>query len=149
MSRKEVLRAGLLTVALVGKISIAQGALAMRVSVRQFQRTKVRSLVTAGAPRSRRCAASTGRSEELRGSPQEVRALPERELPTGGDGGAGSLAPGRTDSAAGSMAYRRTRCCIQRTKRRSRKARQARLRTPNFDSPKRRARWVTGTSTTR
>jgi hypothetical protein len=42
MSRKEVLRAGLLKAALVGKISNAQGALAMRVSVRQFQPTKVR-----------------------------------------------------------------------------------------------------------
>jgi transposase len=42
MSRKEVPRAGLLKAALAGKISNAQGALAMQVSVRQFQRVKVR-----------------------------------------------------------------------------------------------------------
>src|SRR3989304_4718995 len=38
MSRKEVPRAGLLKAALAGKISNAQGALAMHLSVRQFQR---------------------------------------------------------------------------------------------------------------
>ena len=42
MSRKEVRRAGLLKAALAGKISNAQGAVAMRVSLRQFQRAKVR-----------------------------------------------------------------------------------------------------------
>jgi transposase len=42
MSRKEVPRAGLLKAALAGKISNAQGALAMHVSLRQFQRVKVR-----------------------------------------------------------------------------------------------------------
>ena len=42
MSRKEVPRAGLLKAALAGKISNAQGALAMHLSVRQFQRCKVR-----------------------------------------------------------------------------------------------------------
>jgi transposase len=42
MSRKEVPRAGLLTAALAGKITNAQGALALQLSVRQFQRVKVR-----------------------------------------------------------------------------------------------------------
>jgi transposase len=42
MSRKEVPRAGLLKAALAGKITNAQGALAMRLSVRQFQRVKGR-----------------------------------------------------------------------------------------------------------
>jgi hypothetical protein len=42
MSRKEVPRAGLLKAALAGKITNAQGALAMHVSVRQFHRVKVR-----------------------------------------------------------------------------------------------------------
>lgn len=42
MSRKEVLRAGLLKGALAGKISNAQGAEALHLSVRQFQRLKVR-----------------------------------------------------------------------------------------------------------
>jgi transposase len=42
MSRKEVPRAGLLKAALAGKISNAQGAQAVHVSVRQFQRWKVR-----------------------------------------------------------------------------------------------------------
>lgn len=38
MSRKEVPRPGLLTAALAGRISNAQGAVAMHLSVRQFQR---------------------------------------------------------------------------------------------------------------
>jgi hypothetical protein len=42
MSRKEVPRAGLLKAALAGKISNAQGAQALHMSVRQFQRCKVR-----------------------------------------------------------------------------------------------------------
>ena len=42
MSRKEVPRAGLLKAALVGKISNAQGAQALHLSVRQFQRLKAR-----------------------------------------------------------------------------------------------------------
>jgi len=42
MSRKEVPRAGLLKAALAGKISNAQGAQAMHVSIRQFQRLKCR-----------------------------------------------------------------------------------------------------------
>ena len=42
MSRKEVPRAGLLKAALAGKITNAEGAVAMHVSLRQFQRCKVR-----------------------------------------------------------------------------------------------------------
>ena len=42
MSRKEVPRAGLLKAALAGKISNEQGARAVHLSVRQFQRLKVR-----------------------------------------------------------------------------------------------------------
>jgi transposase len=42
MSRKEVPRAGLLKAALAGKITNAQGALALHLSVRQFHRIKVR-----------------------------------------------------------------------------------------------------------
>ena len=42
MSRKEVPRAGLLKAALAGTITNAQGALAMQLSVRQFQRVKGR-----------------------------------------------------------------------------------------------------------
>jgi hypothetical protein len=42
MSRKEVPRAGLLKAALAGKITNAEGALAMHLSVRQFQRVKRR-----------------------------------------------------------------------------------------------------------
>ena len=41
MSRKEVPRAGLLKAALAGRISNAQGALALHLSLRQFQRVKV------------------------------------------------------------------------------------------------------------
>jgi len=42
MSRKEVPRAGLLKAALAWKISNAQGAQALNMSIRQFQRCKVR-----------------------------------------------------------------------------------------------------------
>jgi transposase len=67
MSRKEVPRAGLLKAALVGKISNAQGALALHLSVRQFQRLK------------RRYAAdgATGLLHRLRGRPSPRRLSPE------------------------------------------------------------------------
>ena len=42
MSRKEVPRAGLLKAARSGKITNAQGALALHLTIRQFQRLKVR-----------------------------------------------------------------------------------------------------------
>ena len=42
MSRKEVPRAGLLKAALAGRISNAEGARALQLSVRQFQRLKRR-----------------------------------------------------------------------------------------------------------
>ena len=51
MSRKEVPRAGLLKAALAGKISNAQGARALHLSVRQFQRVK-RRFAAEGAPRA-------------------------------------------------------------------------------------------------
>src|SRR4029453_19014704 len=66
MSRKEVPRAGLLKAALAGKISNAQGAGAMQVSVRQFQRVKVR--FAAERPR--------GLLHRLRGRPAPRRQLP-------------------------------------------------------------------------
>ena len=43
MSRKEVPRAGLVKAALAGRISNPQGATALHLSVRQFQRLKQRS----------------------------------------------------------------------------------------------------------
>ena len=66
MSRKEVPRAGLLKAALAGKISNAQGAQAVHVSVRQFQRWKVRFV--AEGPR--------GLLHRLRGRPAPRRRLP-------------------------------------------------------------------------
>jgi len=66
MSRKEVPRAGLLKAALAGKISNRQGADALHLSVRQFQRLKVR--VVAEGPR--------GLLHRLRGRPAP------RRLPT-------------------------------------------------------------------
>ena len=42
MSRKEVPRAGLLKAALAGRITNAEGARALQLSVRQFQRLKRR-----------------------------------------------------------------------------------------------------------
>jgi transposase len=66
MSRKEVPRAGLLKAALAGKISNAQGAQALHMSVRQFQRCKVR--FSAEGPR--------GLPHRLRGRPAPRRRLP-------------------------------------------------------------------------
>jgi len=63
MSRKEVPRAGLLKAALAGRISNAQGAQALHLSVRQFQRLKVRFV--AGGPR--------GLLHRLRGRPAPRR----------------------------------------------------------------------------
>jgi transposase len=65
MSRKEVPRAGLLKAALAGKITNAQGALAMQLSVRQFQRVKVR-FAAEGAG---------GLRHRLRGRPSPRRLL--------------------------------------------------------------------------
>ncbi len=42
MSRKEVPRAGLVKAALAGRITNAQGAAALRLTIRQFQRLKGR-----------------------------------------------------------------------------------------------------------
>src|SRR4030095_2917119 len=67
MSRKEVPRAGLLKAALAGKISNAQGALAMHVRLRQFQRAKVR-FATEGAG---------GLLHRLRGRPSPRRLAVE------------------------------------------------------------------------
>jgi hypothetical protein len=66
MSRKEVPRAGLLKAALAGKITNAEGAVAMHVSLRQFQRCKVR--FAAEGPR--------GLLHRLRGRPAPRRRLP-------------------------------------------------------------------------
>ena len=67
MSRKEVPRAGLLKAALAGKISNAQGAQALHLSVRQFQRLKVR-FNTEGAG---------GLLHRLRGRPSPRRVTAE------------------------------------------------------------------------
>ena len=67
MSRKEVPRAGLLKAALARKITNAQGALALHLSVRQFQRVK-RRYAAAGA---------SGLLHRLRGRPSPRRLAPE------------------------------------------------------------------------
>src|SRR4030067_1490915 len=71
MSRKEVPRAGLLKAALAGRISNAQGALALHLSRRQFQRVKVR-FATEGA---------RGLLHRLRGRPSPRRLAPEVRAP--------------------------------------------------------------------
>src|SRR5260370_41680394 len=71
MSRKEVPRAGLLKAALARKISNAQGALALHLSVRQFQRLK-RRYAAEGAP---------GLRHRLRGRPSPPRLPPELPAP--------------------------------------------------------------------
>jgi len=66
MSRKEVPRAGLLSAALAGKITNAQGAVALQVSVRQFQRLKRRYVADGAA----------GLVHRLRGRPSSRRLAP-------------------------------------------------------------------------
>ena len=67
MSRKEVPRAGLLKAALAGRISNTQGARALDLSVRQFQRVK-RQFAVEGAP---------GLRHRLRGRPSPRRLTAE------------------------------------------------------------------------
>jgi hypothetical protein len=67
MSRKEVPRAGLLKAALAGRITNAQGARALRVSVRQFRRLKKR-FRERGTP---------GLLHALRGRPGNRRLAPQ------------------------------------------------------------------------
>ncbi len=98
MSRKEVSRAGLVKAARAGKITIAQGALALHLSVRQFQRVKVR-FVAEGAG---------GLLHRLRGRPSPRRLAPEiraprprcsRPRPRGASNASGK--PCKTGSSAG------------------------------------------------
>ena len=49
MSQKEIPRAGLLKAALAGKTTNREGAQALRLTVRQFQRLKVRFRATSAA----------------------------------------------------------------------------------------------------
>ena len=63
--------------------------------------------------------------------------------------GGGSVGATRSPPTSSTTSYRRSRAFIQRMTRRSAKATDARFRTPYFDRPKRRGRWLTGTSITR
>src|SRR5712664_1578085 len=67
MSRKEVPRAGLLKAALAGRITNAQGARALRLSVRQFRRLKRRF----------REGGAHGLLHALRGRPGNRRLAPQ------------------------------------------------------------------------
>ena len=69
MSRKELPRAGLVKAGLAGRITNRQGAAALHLSLRQFQRLKAR-MRTEGAPALRR--GSRG--------PFEYRGHPEPEI---------------------------------------------------------------------
>jgi phage tail tape-measure protein len=66
MSKKEVPRAGLIKAALAGRISTVQGATAVGLSARQFQRLKVR-FQAEGAP---------GLVHKARGQPSARRLPP-------------------------------------------------------------------------
>src|SRR2546428_11897327 len=74
MSRKEVPRAGLLKAALVGRITNAQGARALRLSVRQFRRLKRRF----------REGGARGLLHALRGRPGNRRLAPPARGQAGG-----------------------------------------------------------------
>ena len=75
MSRKEIPRAGLLKAALAGKITNADGAAALHLSVRQFQRLKIRFQLDGdmGLPhRSRGRPSGAGIKDSLRRKVQEL-----------------------------------------------------------------------------
>jgi hypothetical protein len=96
MSRKEVPRAGLLKAALARKISNAQGALALHLSVRQFQRLK-RRYAAEGAP---------GLRHRLRGRPSPRRRSESRWLHS-----RDVICQTRTPAASGAAASRpKSRC---------------------------------------
>ena len=80
MSRKEVPRVGLLKAALAGRITNTEGALALHLSVRQFQRLKRR--VQAAGPRGCSIAAAGPAARRLpeRG-PARVATLLQSTLP--------------------------------------------------------------------
>src|SRR5262249_62294114 len=73
MSRKELPRAGLVQAALAGKVTNREGAAALRLTVRQFQRLKQR--VRAGGPLALRHQ-SRGRP-----SPRRLPAAPASQGP--------------------------------------------------------------------
>src|SRR5258705_13814644 len=74
MSSKEVLRAGLLKAALAGRLTNAQGARALRLSVRQFRRLKRRF----------REQGARGLLHALRGRPGNRRLAPPAREQIGG-----------------------------------------------------------------
>src|SRR6266436_4365638 len=128
MSRKEVPRAGLLKAALARKISNAQGALALHLSVRQFQRLK-RRYAAEGAP---------GLRHRLRGRPSPRRLPPELRaraaalLQTPYDGLNDCHATEKLQEVAGlrlsRSSVRRLRRALGQPAKRRRRPRRARMR---------------------
>lgn len=128
MSRKEVPRAGLLKAALARKISNAQGALALHLSVRQFQRLK-RRYAAEGAP---------GLRHRLRGRPSPRRLPPELRaraaalLQTPYDGLNDCHATEKLQEVAGlrlsRRSVRRLRRALGQPAKRRRRPRRARMR---------------------
>src|SRR6266850_2060163 len=84
MSRKEVPRAGLLKAALAGKISNAQGAEALHMSIRQFQRCKVREVeglvLSRASVRRLRHALGLPAKRHRRGRQVRIRRCPEAQM---------------------------------------------------------------------
>src|SRR6266481_5417223 len=128
MSRKEVPRAGLLKAALARKISNAQDALALHLSVRQFQRLK-RRYAAEGAP---------GLRHRLRGRPSPRRLPPELRaraaalLQTPYDGLNDCHATEKLQEVAGlrlsRSSVRRLRRALGQPAKRRRRPRRARMR---------------------
>src|SRR5262249_47729233 len=131
MSRKEVPRAGLVKAALAGKITNPEGARALYLSVRQFQRLKVRWRLEGmpglvhrrrGQPSRRRCPAAV-RAEIVRLMTTTYDACTEgplTEKPQRGPGLWVSGAPARRLRLALARASRRRRRAPQHRSRRLR-----------------------------
>jgi transposase len=128
MSRKEVPRAGLLKAVLARKISNAQGALALHLSVRQFQRLKRRYAAEGAA----------GLRHRLRGRPSPRRLAPELraraaallQTPNGGlnDGHATEKLQEVEGLGLSRSSVRRLRRALGQPAKRPRRPRRARLR---------------------
>lgn len=128
MSRKEVSRAGRVKAARAGKITNAQGALALHLSVRQFQRVKVRFV--AEGPR--------GLLHRLRGRPAprrlpaDVRASVAELLQSTYAGFNDCPATEKLREVEGLLlsrsSVRRLRCALGLPAKRQRRGRQVRTR---------------------
>src|SRR5436190_749611 len=98
MSRKEVLRAGLVRAALAGKITNAEGAGALHLTVRQFKRLKARVRTEGVAGLPHRARGRPGRRHLGAGPPNTAAGGTAR--PRSGNWPSSTAAPSRGSKSA-------------------------------------------------